>query len=44
MLRDLLRFWWRRDDNSATVLCIIAAAYMAQHSRRDIADYMHSIN
>lgn len=44
MWRELFRFWWRRDDNSASVLCIIMASYMTQQSRRDIADYMHSLN
>lgn len=44
MLRDLIRFWWRRDDESATVMCIIAANFMRRRSRRDIAEYMHSMN
>lgn len=43
-LRDLFRFWWRRDDQSASVLCIYAANYMSVKSRRDIADYMYAMN
>lgn len=43
-LRDLFRFWWRRDDDSSTLMCIYAANYMSVKSRRDIADYMHAMN
>ena len=43
-LRDLFRFWWRRDDQSASILCILMANYMRPKSRRDIADYMHAMN
>lgn len=44
MLRDLIRFWWRRDDESASVLCIYAANYMEEKSRREIVDYMRALN
>lgn len=44
MLRDLFKFWWRPDNDSAAILCIIAAEYLSVKSRRQIADYMHSMN
>ncbi len=44
MWRELFRFWWRRDDQSASILCILMANYMRPKSRRDIADYMHAMN
>lgn len=44
MLRDMLRFLWRQDDESAAILCIVLAWYMTAKSREQIADYMCAMN
>lgn len=42
MLRDLLRFLWRRDSESASVLIIQLAEYLTIHDMRDMGEYLKS--
>lgn len=42
MIRDLLKFLWRRDSESASLVIIHVACYMSIKDMGDMAEYLKS--
>jgi len=43
MIRNLLRFLWRRDSESACILMIGLAEYLSQRDAGEMAEYLTTL-
>lgn len=43
MIRDILRFLWRRDSESAAILCIMLASFLSRDDVKHMADYFKAV-
>lgn len=44
MMRDILRFLWRRDSDSAMCIVIHVAEYLSQGDRLQARNYLESLH
>ena len=44
MIRDVLRFLWKRDSNSAVIVLIVISEFMTQRDLLQCRDYLESLH